>query len=78
MTNYVSVCVERGSLCRVAGKVELSEAMGVLCREDVAGEQKDECVLMFNGYRDDVERYARCESAMTKFSTVFIDCDNPG
>lgn len=77
MEHFISVCAERGNRCAVAGKVKLEEAIEFLSTEKLAGESKEDCVLIFNGYNDAEERYSRCESKLNRFSTVFIDCDNP-
>jgi hypothetical protein len=77
MEHFISVCAERGNRCVLAGKVRLDEAMTFLSTEELAGEKKEDCVLIFNGYRDMDSPYSRNESSLDKFSTIFIDCDNP-
>ena len=76
--HYISVCASRGNHCAVAGKVELGEAMKFLSLPEMAGERKEDCVLIFNGYSDTEGHYSRLENELTKFSTIFIDADNPG
>lgn len=77
MKHYISVCAEPGNRCQEAGKVELEEAMRFLSTPDLAGVEKSDCVLVFNGYSGTKERYLRNEGELDRFSTIFIDCDNP-
>lgn len=77
MKHYISVCAERGNRCSVAGKVELEEAMKFLSTEELAGEDKSNSVLIFNGYKDEAGTYQRHERELDRFSTIFIDVDNP-
>ena len=78
MEHFISVCAERGNRCSIAGKVELGEAMTFLSTEALAGEEKSDCVLIFNGYKNTTNQtYARNERELDLFSTIFIDVDNP-
>ena len=76
MKHYISVCAERGINCPVAGKVELEEAMNLLSTEKLAVDDKENSILLFNGYKNTDERYARLERELDRFSTIFLDIDN--
>lgn len=76
MKHYISVCAERGASCPVAGRVELGEAMGLLSTEELAVDDKTNSILLFNGYKNTDERYARLERELDRFSTIFLDVDN--
>lgn len=76
MKHYISVCAERGINCPVAGKVELEEAMNLLSTENLAVDDKENSILLFNGYKDTDEHYERKEIQLDRFSTIFLDVDN--
>lgn len=76
MKHYISVCAERGSSAKTAGRVELDEAMSLLSTDKLAVSDKESSILMFNGYKNTDERYARLERELDRFSTIFLDVDN--
>lgn len=75
MNHYISICSDIHAT--EAYKIDLDEWIEHSRSTQYAQRRKEDSLLVFNGYNADQPKYPRLESALTKTSTAFIDCDNP-
>lgn len=75
MKHYISICGSKGD--KEAQKIDLFEWSVLVTQPQYAAKEKDDSMLVFNGYSDLYDKYPRPEVNLTSASSVFIDCDNP-
>lgn len=76
--HYISICGDK--FAKDAKKIDLFEWSVLVTLPQYAQANKEDSMLVFNGYSDCSEEgglYPRRESCLTSASSVFIDCDNP-
>lgn len=75
MKHYISICA--GNKAETARRIDLFEWSVLASLPEYAAEKKDDSMLVFSGYSPDLDEYPRLEKHLTRFSSMFIDCDNP-
>lgn len=75
MKHYISICADKEAT--EAKKIDLFEWSVLATLPEFAQKDKLDSMLVFNGYNDELPEYPRKESMLNKFSSIFIDCDNP-
>ena len=74
--HYISIC--SSNFDKRAKKIDLLEAIDCLCLPEYASINKDDSLLIFQGYSSEKDEYAREYAELDEFSSIFIDCDNDG
>ena len=75
MKHYISICADLRST--TATKCDLFEWSVLVTQPQFAKKNKEDSMLVFNGYCSTENEYPRKESSLNKTSSIFIDCDNP-
>ena len=76
MEHFISISTKRGIYAPKAKKVVFEKIFPLLCEEKIASEEKQNSILIFNGYSSVLGSYRRLESEINRFSTIFLDVDN--
>ena len=76
MNHFISICSSRGAYAPHSKKVVFEKIFPLLCSPKIASEKKENSILIFNGYSSMLSTYARRESEVDRFSTIFLDVDN--
>lgn len=74
MTHYISIDTEQGIKSNTMVKMPLVEALRMTLK--FAPDDKHDCWLISNGYRDGGFKYVRAEHCFDWIDTILIDCDN--
>ena len=76
MEHFISICNSRSAYAPQSRKVVFEKVFPLLCSPKYASEEKQNSILIFNGYNSVISSYPRLESELDRFSTIFLDVDN--